>query len=237
MVLTGMLAFAAVISFSVVFVQAAIWLVWLVWLGIIFPHNSRRDSEKPCEQPYRRAFMREILWGISIAFSQFLYPAVTGVILNGGSFSSSETLTIGLWLHLIGGAIVAAGVYTLGVARTLFVHEYIPKGQRVVRAGIYHFVRHPLFLGGLVASLGLAVSTGNQMALELGLLNACVLPVYIHLEDRRCGMILGREYIDYSAGVGSVVPLRRSAIKRAAQLRQAIGRIEPMAGRATVKRR
>lgn len=235
-ILLAGLALANAASISIVLIQAVIWAAWLIWLGIVFPRNWRRDSGTPCELPYRRAFMREILLGISVAFSQFLRPAVAGLIAHGESIASPETLAIGASLLLAGGAMVAVGVSTLGVARTLFVHEYIPSKQQVVKAGIYRFLRHPLFIGGALVSLGLAICSGDQAAIELGLINACVAPAYARLEDRRCCRILGREYVDYSAAVGGVVP-RRSAISPAAQLHQAAGRIEPIAGRADVSSR
>ncbi|MDX6609420.1 MAG: methanethiol S-methyltransferase [Solirubrobacterales bacterium] len=221
----------------IVLVQAAIWAAWLVWLGMVFPRNSRRDLAAPCELPYKRAFMREILLGISVAFSQFLRPVVAGLVLDGGSLAPDDALAIGVALLLGGGTAIAIGVSALGVARTLFVHEYVPGQRYVVRSGIYRYVRHPLFLGGALVSLGLAICSGNQTAVELGLVSACVLPVYIRLEDRRCCAVLGREYVDYSIAVGSLVPRRRSAIRPVAHLHQAAGRIEPMAGRAAVTRR
>ncbi len=231
------LAAAAATSVSILLVQAAIWAAWLVWLGVVFPRNSRRDAETPCEWPYRRAFGREILLGISIAFSQFLRPAAAGLVSGGGSLATGDGLAIGAALLLAGGTAVGVGVSTLGVARTLFVHEYVTGGRQVVEAGIYRFVRHPLFLGGALVSLGLAICTGNMTAIELGALNACVLPIYVRLEDQRCCAVLGREYADYSVAVGSVVPRRRSAIRPVAHLHQAAGRIEPIAGRAAVTKR
>jgi protein-S-isoprenylcysteine O-methyltransferase Ste14 len=235
-ILVAALAFADLASVSILVVQAAIWFVWLAWLGIVFPRNGRRDSETPCALPYRRAFMREILLGISVAFSQFLRPIATGLI-DGMPSSPAGELAIGAPMILAGGAMVAVGVSALGVARTLFVHEYVPRERRVVRAGIYRFVRHPLFLGGALVSLGLAVCTGDRTALELGFLNACVCPLYVQLEDRRCFGVLGREYVDYSVAVGGVVPRRRAAIRPSAQLHHAAGRIEPITGRAEVTRR
>ena len=223
-------------SISIVVVQATIWVVWLAWLGIVFPRNGRRDAEAPCALPYRRAFMREILLGISVAFSQFLRPVVSGLV-DGGPSDPANALAIGAPVVLAGGAMVAVGVSALGVARTLFVHEYVPGERRIIKAGIYRFVRHPLFLGGALVSLGLAACTGDRTALELGFLNACVCPLYVQLEDRRCFGVLGREYVDYSVAVGAVVPRRRTAIRPAAQLHHAGGRIEPIAGRAEVSRR
>lgn len=223
-------------SISIVVVQATIWVAWLAWLGIVFPRNGRRDAEAACPLPYRRAFMREILLGISVAFSQFLRPVLSGLI-DGLPSDPAQALAIGTPVVLAGGAMVAVGVAALGVARTLFVHEYVPGERRIVKAGIYRFVRHPLFLGGALVSLGLAACTGERTALELGFLNACICPLYIQLEDRRCFAILGREYVDYSVAVGAVVPRRRTAIRPAAQLHHAAGKIEPIAGRPAVTRR
>lgn len=231
------LAFAATTSTSIVLLQALIWGVWLVWLGVVFPRNSRRDMASPGPYPYRRAFFREILLGISIAFSQFLRPVAAGLLDGGASIPPAHALLIGVPLLASGATMIAVGVSALGVSRTLFVHEYVPGRREVVRAGIYRFVRHPLFIGGALVSLGLAICTGTAVAIEVGLVNALACPIYVRLEDRRCIAILGDEYVDYRAAVGGVVPRRRSVIRPAAQLRHAAGSTEPIAGRAQVSKR
>lgn len=236
-ILAGVLALAEATSISIVAAQAAIWAAWLVWLGVVFPRNGRRDSESPCAYPYRRAFFREILLGISIAFSQFLRPFAVGLLHDGTALPPADALAVGIPLAVIGATMIAVGVSALGVARTLFVHEYAPDKREVVKVGIYRIVRHPLFIGGALASLGLGICTGAETAIELALLNALVCPLYVRLEDRRCIAILGREYVDYSAAVGGVVPRRRSAIRPVAHSRHVAGKIEPIAGRAQVSRR
>jgi protein-S-isoprenylcysteine O-methyltransferase Ste14 len=236
-ILAAAYAVSAAISVPVVLVQALIWLGWLIWLGAIFPGNSRRDAESPCERPYRRAFMREILLGISVAFSQFLRPAVTGIAVDGSLSDPDVGSMLGVPLLVSGGVLIAAGAAVLGVARVLFVYEYVDGEQLVVRSGIYRFLRHPLFLGGVLLSLGLALLTGGEAAVELAILNAAVLPLYIRLEDRRCSRVLGREYVDYSLAVGSVVPHLRSWITSVAQLQDLAGRIDPRIGRMRVRRR
>jgi protein-S-isoprenylcysteine O-methyltransferase Ste14 len=237
-ILVAGLALAAATPISILAIQGGIWAAWLLWLGIVFPRNGRRDSESPCPYPYRRAFMREILIGISVAFSQFLRPTVAGAVLHEpATIPTTEALVIGVPLLLSGAVLITVGVSALGVARTLFVHEYVAGKREVVQTSIYRFVRHPLFIGGAMTSLGLAICTGDQLAIELGLLNALVCPLYVLFEDRRCCEILGREYADYSVAVGGVVPRRRSAIKPVAQPHHDAGRIRPIAGRAQVTRR
>jgi len=236
-ILTAGLALTAATPISIFIVQAGIWAAWLLWLGIVFPRNGRRDAASPVRYPYRRAFRREILLGISVAFGQFLRPTVAGAVLNEPATAPAEALAIGALLLLAGITLITVGVSALGVARTLFVHEYVAGKREVVRTSIYRFVRHPLFIGGALTSLGLAVCSGDQVAIELGALNALACPFYVLFEDRRCCEVLGREYSDYSVSVGGVIPRRRSAIKPVAQLHHAAGRIEPIAGRAPVTRR
>jgi protein-S-isoprenylcysteine O-methyltransferase Ste14 len=211
----------------VVILQCAAWLLWLTWLGILFPRNRRRDEDVPSSYPYRRAFMREILLGVSLAFSQLLRPAFNGFLFEGREIPLMPSAAIGLPLLLVGASIVGLGVATLGVARTLFVYEYIPTDRPVTTGGIFRLLRHPMFLGGAMISLGLAVCTGSQTAIELGVINACIVPIYVQLEDRRCCATLGLAYVDYRAAVGGVIPRRRSAINRSALVHHASGSIDP----------
>lgn len=218
--------------------QIGVWLVWLVWLGVVFPRNATQDAERPCELPYRRAFTREILLGVAVAFSQILHPALAGLLAGVPDTSSSAAnLIAGSLLVAIGFGSIVLGVAALGVARTLFVFEYVQGGRGVLRSGIYRFLRHPLFLGGTAMSLGLAICTANPTAIRLGVVNACVVPIYVWLEDRRCCTILGSAYVDYRAVVGGMVPWRRSSIIRSAPRRHATGSAGPITERKRVSRR
>jgi protein-S-isoprenylcysteine O-methyltransferase Ste14 len=128
---------------------------------------------------------------------------------------------------VLGVGILWSGVNALGVAKTLFVYEYIAASKPVTTDGIFRFLRHPLFLGGSLLSLGLAICTNSQLAVELGAINACVIPIYVRLEDRRCCNTLGQEYMDYRAAVGGVIPRRRSAINLSALEHHPSGSIGP----------
>src|SRR4051794_21815421 len=93
-ILVAGLALAAATSISIFIVQAGIWAAWLLWLGIVFPRNGRRDAESPVAYPYRRAFRREILLGISVAFSQFLRPTVAGAVLHESATAPAGALAV-----------------------------------------------------------------------------------------------------------------------------------------------
>src|SRR6187200_1391581 len=91
-ILVAGLALAVATPVSIFLVQAVIWAAWLLWLGVVFIRNGRRDAESPVPFPYRRAFGREILLGISIVFSQFLRPTVAGAVVHEPSAASAEAL-------------------------------------------------------------------------------------------------------------------------------------------------
>lgn len=227
---------SSVLNVSLVMVQAGTWLAWLLWLGAVFPRNATRDASRPCPLPYRRAFTREILIGVGVAFSQILRPALVGATAGAPDVSSLPYLFAGGALIAAGFGAVAFGVSVLGVARTLFVFEYVRDRRAVLSSGIYRFIRHPLFLGGTTMSLGLAVCTADRTAVMLGLVNACVVPFYVWLEDRRCCTILGSAYADYRASVGGAMLWRRVSISTSARRRQPAGSAGPITERNRVSR-
>ena len=234
--LMGGVAASSLLGISPILVQAGTWLLWLLWLGAVFPRNATQDASRPCELPYRRAFTREILIGVGVAFTQILRPAITGVIAGGQGLGHSPQMAAGAVLVAAGLGSTALGVSALGVARTLFVFEYVDGQRAVLSSGIYRFLRHPLFLGGTLMSLGLAVWTTDQTAITLGLINTLMVPFYIRLEDRRCCTVLGPAYADYRAAVGGMVPRRRVSISTSALRRQLSGSAGPTTERNRVSR-
>jgi protein-S-isoprenylcysteine O-methyltransferase Ste14 len=208
------LGFASLLDVPLLPIQAVLWLAWLAWLGYVFPRRSARDKRDPGPLPYRRAFGREIALGIALAFSQFLRPVALASAHADTSEMTPLGAGIGLPLALAGVALIGLGVTTLGIARTLFVHEYIPGRRPLQLSGIYLVVRHPMFVGGALSSLGLTVALGGTELIVAGLLNLSVLPFYVMLEDRRCCAIFGRSYTAYRQKVGGALPRRHSSAGR-----------------------
>jgi protein-S-isoprenylcysteine O-methyltransferase Ste14 len=195
-------------------VQACSWVSWLFWLGIVFPRSSLRDGVALAQMPYRTAFMREILPGIACSFAQLLRPAVEGS-LHGAPLENPVLILVGALLLAGGWMLIVVGVRALGVARVLFVHEYLPPAEEsagITSEGIYSRIRHPLFVGGILGSVGLGLCVGTPEALRLAALNLCSLPAYVCLEDRRCSRVIGDPYVRYRQRVGAVIPRIRRAV-------------------------
>lgn len=194
-------------------VQAVSWTIWLLWLGAVFPHSRVRVRVPLADLPYRRAFLSEILPGIGCSFAQLARPAFEG-LAHGRPFADDLALIAGVFVVLVGATLIVLGARALGVARTLFVHEYLPPGDEpsaIMRSGVYSYIRHPLFVGGVACSVGLALCVGTHEALMLAALNLCSLPAYVIFEDLRCSRVIGPSYVQYRHAVGAVVPRVRRA--------------------------
>ena len=105
---------------------------------------------------------------------------------------------IGYGLGVAGLALMAWGALTLRRAgTTLLPHK---RADRLVTDGAFRFRRNPIYMGEVLALLGLAQVTGNiwfailAPLFALAVLGLAILPEERHLEAR-----FGEAYLDYKA--------------------------------------
>ncbi|HXF77590.1 MAG TPA: isoprenylcysteine carboxylmethyltransferase family protein [Usitatibacter sp.] len=92
--------------------------------------------------------------------------------------------------------------------RTLLTQE----GQRVERGGPYRWVRHPGYLGSLLVLNGIALASGNWVALLVSALVTIAAYTYrIRAEDEMLVAALGEEYASYRREVGALLPFTGAA--------------------------
>jgi protein-S-isoprenylcysteine O-methyltransferase Ste14 len=202
------IALGELLGIPAVWVQVAMWAGWLVWLGVLFPRSRMRMAASDCDRPYHLAFLRELLPGIGVNFALLLRPAAVGLLLGGPGEVGVWTL-VGACLTLGAVALIASATSVIGVARAFFVHEYEDVGGGLVRRGVYERIRHPLFLGGMALSLGLALMVGAPEGIAVALVNVAVLPAYLLFEERRCAIVIGGPYERYRSATGAVLPRAR----------------------------
>ena len=111
------------------------------------------------------------------------WPPGTGAIRGG----------VGLLLLAAGGALFAAGVFRLG--RNLTPLPRPKESGVLVTAGIYGWVRHPLYGGIVLAALGNALRSPTLLALPLALL----LFVFFDRKASREEAWLAERFPDYAA--------------------------------------
>ena len=103
---------------------------------------------------------------------------------------------------------VALRLWSIGTLGRYFRRVVvIQEGHRVVTAGPYGFVRHPAYLGNLLAAAGLGIALGNWISLAI----LIVIPTLGHLprirvEERALEESLGAEYSGYAGNRKRLVP-------------------------------
>lgn len=79
--------------------------------------------------------------------------------------------------------------------------------QSIERGGPYRFVRHPGYLGSLLVLNGVALASGNWIALVASLIATIAAYAYrIKVEDQMLVSALGDAYAEYRREVGALLP-------------------------------
>jgi protein-S-isoprenylcysteine O-methyltransferase Ste14 len=103
------------------------------------------------------------------------------LLAPGVSFAAPAWLrALGLALVAVGGALGTAGVLALGRSN-LSVFPRPVEGGNLVTSGPYAFVRHPIYAGLILATLGWSLFRANLLGLAL----ATLLFIFFDLKSRR----------------------------------------------------
>jgi protein-S-isoprenylcysteine O-methyltransferase Ste14 len=197
---------------SPVIVQVFLWGIWLSWLGYLLPRHRARDVATE-DNAYRRAFWRELCFGIGFHFAMLFRPLAIGLLEGGTGIESPWVLAVGLMLSGLGLYAILDASRQIGVSGAFFVYEYARGAKpRVVDRGVYGHLRHPLLIGGICTSVGLGICAGTPIAFELAAVNIIVLLPYVPIEDRRCSHALGSPYLRYREEVAGILPRARRAL-------------------------
>jgi protein-S-isoprenylcysteine O-methyltransferase Ste14 len=96
---------------------------------------------------------------------------------------------------------------TISVPVAFFVNEYkIGKKNNILIKGIYSFIKHPLFIGGVLFLLGINVTFCRTPSSYIFIIiNILTIPIYNIIEDKRQEDIFGDEYKRYKKQLYSKV--------------------------------
>lgn len=142
----------------------------------------------------------------SSAISSFLPAWFRDAVLPG----LPATAWVGVGLGFCGVVLRLWAVLTLRdrYTRTLLIQDQ----HAIERGGPYRWVRHPGYLGSLLCLNGIALASGNFIALGASLVATCAAYRYrIEVEDEMLVASLGPSYAEYSREVGAIVPFLRSS--------------------------
>lgn len=113
--------------------------------------------------------------------------------------------TVGLVILIIGLAIRWTAIFTLG--KSFSSNVAILDSQKLYRSGLYRFVRHPSYLGLLLAFLAVAVHSRNWLSFVIILLPCTAAVLYrIHVEEAALLQAFGSEYDAYAHSTNRLLP-------------------------------
>jgi protein-S-isoprenylcysteine O-methyltransferase Ste14 len=137
-----------------------------------------------------------------------------GIVL-GFAVASRTPFSMGrLWqpAFALGISIWFAGIwvrlYSIRVLGQFFTFDVaVSTGHAVVERGLYRWIRHPSYLGGLLAMLGLGLTLSNWLALLLpACCLACAYAYRIPIEEKALLQGLGEDYRSYMRRTWRLVP-------------------------------
>lgn len=124
-------------------------------------------------------------------------------VIDQGDWTRGWLIATGAALFVVGGAFGVAGIVVLGRNRTPFPQPR--EGSELVQHGIYARVRHPLYTGVMLSSLGWALIWQSAAATVAALM---LIPFFLakarHEERCLCAKFPG--YTDYARRVPAFWP-------------------------------
>lgn len=175
-------------------------VIRVVWISIEYPYlrrykvRSAQDWDKYSAKVWDAANLIEPV-GLTLGFA--------GI----GAMKTSVNLIqpLGLTLLVMGIAVRGAAIWTLGKYFTGTV--IIKRDHRLIRTGLYRYLRHPSYAGALLAHLGLGLSFANWFSLSLSSIPYFVAAFYrMRVEDKALRETFGAEYVDYSKATKRLIP-------------------------------
>ena len=175
-------------------------VIRLLWVVIEYPYLRRyrvqpaRDWDKDSAKA----------WDIA----NLIEPV--GMILG---FTTIGRIQIGTtlfgWLGLIflvaGITVRWTAVYSLGKYFTGTV--LIRNDHRLIRSGLYSYLRHPAYAGSLLAHLGIGLSFSNWFTLVFSSIPYLLAAAYrMRVEEQALREAFGVEYLEYSKTAKRLIP-------------------------------
>ncbi len=134
---------------------------------------------------------------VAIQVVIFALIALAGYALPGGWSGSGATLTalIGAALILAGGVLAASGLWALQGGDALTAVPHPRDGARLVDAGAYRLVRHPIYGGLILGAAGWGLLRASPAAIG----GALLLLAFFDLKRRREEVWLANRFPGYGA--------------------------------------
>lgn len=130
----------------------------------------------------------------------FLFISITLTYLSKNLLTIKISKIIGLLIIVISLVFIVLGILTLTTNRTTIIPGNKPK--KLVKDGIFRFIRNPIYLGDLLFIIGLSLFLQTLTGIFISILFFLILDkIIIPTEERILEETFKNEYIEYKRNV------------------------------------
>ena len=173
-----------------------LWVVFEIYLAVARRAKSAPEHDRNSKRLMWTVIAVSIAGGAFLAFSGygFLKCCVKALSISGIFF-------------IILGQIIR-GIAILTLKRYFTTNVAILEGHKIIKTGIYKYIRHPAYLGDIVSFLGLALAFSSWISFLLIFIPVTAIFIYrIKIEEQVLIEAFGHEYLEYSRKTARLIPL------------------------------
>jgi protein-S-isoprenylcysteine O-methyltransferase Ste14 len=179
--------------------------VVLLWLPVFLLWGISARHSKPTVDSKSEGRSQVAVWFVWLAWFLMFSHGLRRPPLSLRFISVSDSSTaLGLGLTLVGLAFAVWARFSIGRNWSGLIE--LKKEHQLIRSGPYAIVRHPIYSGFMLATLGTAIAFGEWSALLAFGLIVVAWGYKATLEERALTEKFGTEYEDYRRRVKRLVP-------------------------------
>lgn len=178
-------------------IAIAVLVAWLVVDGVVVGRRATRQAANHDR------------WSFCVLMVGNLVAWVAAIVL---AFSPYGGIHPALPVQIAGLVVMAAGIALRFVAIAQLGRFHTPNvavlpDHEVFQRGLYHYVRHPSYLGALITFTGFGLALGSWYSLAvLVVLSIFIYLFRIHEEEAALRAALGERYADYCRRTKRLIP-------------------------------
>ena len=174
-------------------------ILFFLWLFVdaivVFRHKTDKVENRDHFSLTLLMIGGPLAWSISIALA----------FSDMGTIQWTALQIAGLVVMGIGIAVRSTAIIQLGRFHTPNVA--VRSDHQLKQTGLYRYVRHPSYLGALIAFLGFGFALGNWLSVVVMMaITPCIYLYRIHEEDAALSAELGEAYRQYCVRTKRLIP-------------------------------
>jgi protein-S-isoprenylcysteine O-methyltransferase Ste14 len=168
--------------------------------------QKRAYQERYGGLAFRNAFLNFSLPGLAIIFASIAHVAYMPGVFIPDLWWKPVLAGVGAYFVLLGVGLWLRAVSLFGVDNLTMLYVYFPEEGRLVDSSIYGVIRHPIYAAALRITIGLALLSGNWMALVFAALMPLGLTGWVRLVEEKELIQRFPDYSDYRRRVPAFWP-------------------------------